>query len=247
MLTVGLWIVLANWSFPALPVGVVEEDQLKAADASVLWTTMDQRMQIVADPSTEIEPIVRVLYPQDAWGSNDSGAQFMVQLEPADEYLAEYFVRFGKDFQFVKGGKLPGLAGGTSKSGLRRADGSGWSARFMWRQGGQAVLYVYHMKQRQDHGDDFPLNVKFTPGTWHRLVQRVKVNQAGKSDGRIRVWFDGRLTLDLEDLQLRKGSKAPVDRFYFSTFFGGSGARWAPTSDQTIDFGELQTKKLIRK
>jgi hypothetical protein len=48
-----------------------------------------------------------------------------------------YYVRFSENFDFVKGGKLPGLFGGVGNSGGEIPDGTdGFSTRFMWRRNG---------------------------------------------------------------------------------------------------------------
>lgn len=53
--------------------------------------------------------------------------------------MVSYEVAFDTDFDWVKGGKLPGLRGGNLDgcSGGNQADGDNcFSARLMWRQGG---------------------------------------------------------------------------------------------------------------
>ena len=60
---------------------------------------------------------------------------------------------FGAEFEFVKGGKLPGLYGGHSRwrwgwGGRCRCSGGAevgdcWSLRFMWRRDGQGEVYAY--------------------------------------------------------------------------------------------------------
>jgi hypothetical protein len=45
----------------------------------------------------------------------------------------EYDIMFGEKFNFVRGGKLPGLAGGTAPGGGSK-DKDGFSARLMWRE-----------------------------------------------------------------------------------------------------------------
>jgi hypothetical protein len=109
----------------------------------------------------------------------------------------------------------------------------------MWRSGGRAEVYLYHLDQRKDYGDDLELGCSFERGKWHRLTQRVTVNDPDQANGQIQVWFDGKLSLDQKGLRLRTGNRASVDRFYFSTFFGGSGRKWAPQSDMTIDFSRI--------
>lgn len=55
--------------------------------------------------------------------------------------LLSYEVAFDKGFQWVKGGKLPGLRGGSDTSGCEGgAEPNGtdcWSTRLMWRTAGE--------------------------------------------------------------------------------------------------------------
>lgn len=75
----------------------------------------------------------------------------------ADSASLEYDVYFPPDFDFVKGGKLPGLSGGSGGSG--RGCGGGvdpnncFSLRVMWRRNGWGETYIYAPEGQQ--GDDF--------------------------------------------------------------------------------------------
>ena len=52
------------------------------------------------------------------------------------DVIFEYEIMFGKNFDFVRGGKLPGLGGGASKGsgGTEEEYQNGFSARLMWRE-----------------------------------------------------------------------------------------------------------------
>ena len=55
---------------------------------------------------------------------------------------------FGSEFDFVKGGKLPGLyGGGTSCSGGAESERC-FSTRFMWRRDGDGEVYGYLPNQQ---------------------------------------------------------------------------------------------------
>ena len=78
----------------------------------------------------------------------DSGSGFKskpFQKFPTDHVIMEYQVFFPKDFDWVKGGKLPGVGLGP---GNDAATGSDWqdelgSVRIMWRENGQGIAYLY--------------------------------------------------------------------------------------------------------
>jgi hypothetical protein len=170
----------------------------------------------------------------------DGGAQFMVKIPGHDDLSLEYQVKFQKDFDFVKGGKLPGLCGGACNTGGRKPAGEGFSARYMWRAGGKLVLYLYHMDQPTLYGEDFPLGVTAKAGTWYCLKERLSMNTPGKSDGRVRVWIDGKKALDLDKVRFRSDNAVTVDAFYFDTFFGGSSDDWAAVKDERAYFDKFR-------
>jgi hypothetical protein len=82
-----------------------------------------------------------------------------------------YKVKFGPKFDWVRGGKLPGLCGARCLTGCKEVTGlDGWSSRNMWRpcvwppehptkalkcKGGKLAAYVYHMFKDHWCGDDF--------------------------------------------------------------------------------------------
>jgi Polysaccharide lyase 14 len=187
---------------------------------------------------------LRVLYPRGGVSSNPSGAQWKMTLSRRDELSCAYHVRFASDFDFVLGGKLPGLAGGAANTGGDKPNGrDGWSARMMWRERGEVVQYVYHVDQPTEFGEDFRWNLGgqrvFTPGTWHRVEHRVVINTPGQKNGIVQGWFDGQLALDRRNVRFRDVDTFAVDAFYFSTFFGGSDPTWAPSKDEHVDFDQF--------
>ena len=58
----------------------------------------------------------------------------------------------------------------------------------------------------------------------------------GDKNGRVQTWLDGELALDVDTLRLRDYDTVKVDKFYLSTFHGGSSAEWAPTHDCYIRY-----------
>jgi len=158
---------------------------------------------------------------------------------------------FPTSFDFVKGGKLPGLCGGTSPAGGKKSDGSdGFSARIMWREGGEIFQYMYWMEQapEKNWGDDLPWidlegdkkPFKFIPGKWHTLKTEIIMNAPGERDGNITSWFDGKLALSQKGAFRAEGATFGIDSFNFTTFFGGNTPDWAPTKDEFVYFGDFE-------
>jgi len=200
-----------------------------------------ERASIVA---TERGRSLRIRYPQGSVGPGEGGAQFMARLPGNhDELHCAYRVRFASGFSFVRGGKLPGLVGGSRPTGGKPRD-DGFSARLMWRPGGAAVQYVYYPHQSQTYGVDLPYLLagspaRFQPGVWHRVEHRVVMNTPGQANGVLQAWIDGQLALDLHDRVWRLDDSIHVDALYFSTFFGGNDPSWGAARDETVDFDDF--------
>jgi hypothetical protein len=191
----------------------------------------------------------RVRYPKGTIGG-DSACQYLCPFEkmgfaPRDACYIRYYLRFDPGFDFVKGGKLPGLVGGKGNTGGQIPNGSdGWSSRLMWRSGGRVVQYVYHPDQKGVWGDDLDWMKDgkpcyFKPGVWHCVESYVKLNTPGKHDGIIRSYLDGEQVLEVKTLRFRDVQELQIDGFYFSTFFGGGDLSWAPEKDQYVQFDDF--------
>lgn len=179
------------------------------------------------------KPALKVTTQAKTYGWLKSGAHLFSNIAPRDSYTLEYDVRFGEadgsGFDFRQGGKLPGLSGGISTSGGRKPQGDGWTVRYMWREKGALVVYVYHLDMQGKYGDDLLLKVNAITGQWYRLKMQVKLNTADETkDGVIKVWIDDKLALEKTDLRFRTGNQAPIDHFFFAHFWGGQDPAWAP-------------------
>ena len=211
------------------------------------------------------ENVLEVLYPKGAVGNDAGGAKWNYKFDrPYDEYTVEYKISVPKDFNFVRGGKLPGLYGGSGPAGgASVAEADGFSARIMWRELGLLCQYVYYVdkvakkwgenyvwtkadnkcslitsdmwKDMNTHYDD---RVYITPDTWHILKTYVKMNTPEQKDGKIISWFNGIEVVNI-DIMFRKDLSFGIDQFKFTTFFGGNDESWAPTKDEKMYFKDF--------
>jgi hypothetical protein len=201
--------------------------------------------QLVDDPDAPGGALLRTSYPAGSAsrGTDGPGGGMQAYLQlpnPVDVLDLTYQVRFPEGFDFVKGGKLPGLYGGTVTSGQNIPDGTnGLSTRYMWRADGAGEVYAY-LPTSEEHGTSLGRGCwSFTPGTWTTLQQRVQLNTPDEQDGRITVWQDDRLVLDRGGLEFRTTDELRIDGLFFSTFFGGDDSSWASPVDQNVDFAEF--------
>ncbi len=218
------------------------------------WFTGTERIQRVYDSSRK-HHVLQVSYPKGAVGPKEGGAQWISYVPKSQKLKVSYWVKFSSAFDWVLGGKLPGLIGGHKKekltstiSGGAIADGTnGWSARVMWREGGRIVQYVYHMDKAGEWGDDFQWMIDgkvatFKAGQWHHLETEITMNEVSKKNAHIRSWLDGVLALDVSGIRLRTIETLQIDALYFSTFFGGNDSSFAPTKDEQISFDTFEVR-----
>ncbi|MFA4941625.1 MAG: polysaccharide lyase [Patescibacteria group bacterium] len=211
------------------------------------------RTMIVKDEEKIRGRVLSVLYPAGAFGPKESGAQWILKLgQPLEELYCSYWVKFSPGFDFVKGGKLPGLAGGQANTGGKKPNGEdGWSARVMWQKDGNIRQYVYHVDQGDSfYGDGRPWreengkNCSFLPGRWYHIEIYVKMNSLGQSNGIIVCWLDGRLVMDEENFKFRNVATIGIDVFYFSTFFGGGNETWAAAKREYVYFDNFVISRI---
>ena len=226
--------------------GTSYTNSAQSKDWDVDWSyQMDKYGTISNSESRSGDNSLQMMYPANA--QSNAGAKWVVPNQK--EYYLSYWVKFDNDFDFdgdkYSGGKLPGLGSGDLASGGNKPTGTnGFTSRYMWREGGQATLYLYHMDQPKTYGEDFLLKDSngeqkyFERGQWHNMVQRVKVNDGSSSNGEVDVWMDGEQVLDLDNLRFMTNGGG-IDTAYFSTFHGGNGSDWWPDNNDNAYFDDF--------
>ena len=151
-----------------------------------------------------------------------------------------YRVRFPVGFDFVRGGKLPGLYGGKGNSGGRIPDGTdGFSFRLMWGLGGRGSVYAY-IPSSVKYGSGFLVHkFHFQTGVWHQIVQELILNDPGQANGVVRLWMDGHFVGEENTILMRTVDDLKINGLFFDVFFGGNDNSWAPPADTHIDFSDF--------
>lgn len=118
-----------------------------------------------------------------------------------------YSVFLSKDFDFAKGGRLPGFVAG---AGDQDVTASPVSSRIAWRESGGVELRAQMadwLEPRRVGGD----RVYMLPrGQWVALEQEIVLNTPGAKDGILRVWADGALVLEKKDLAIRDKAQTQI-------------------------------------
>lgn len=182
-------------------------------------------------------------------GGTDVPQTYVKLSKTGDEAVLKYDVYFDKDFDFCRGGKLPGLASDKAISGGSKATDD-FSVRLMWRRGGDGEAYLYvpsalqtdeYKKKCTECNDQYGDSVgrgsfKFQRGEWNKIELRLKLNQPGKHNGVLQLSHNGKKEIDWDFVTFRRKADVKIAYMMFSTFFGGSTQEWAPSKSQTSKF-----------
>lgn len=227
------------------------------AGIKFLWGKLDQLRFYLSKRSTfttieriDDTPVIKVFYPAERFGPLP-GTQWKAVFESVETAFMEYKVFIPPDFDFVKGGKLPGLGGGQGNTGGKVPNGrDGWSVRFMFKEGGRLCVYSYTPDMTGKYGEkrflmtgdqDFVL----PRGRWVKIGLQLKMNELGKNDGTIKCFVNDDLCLNAEEIIFRTSSKLKIDHLLFSTFFGGADSSYAPSKDCYLLFKDFKVEDLI--
>jgi len=210
--------------------------------------------------TTSTGPVLKVDYPANGFGPMQSGTQLYSLFNsstPFQSMLLTYQVAFSGNFDWVKGGKLPGIRGGPDPNGCSggsQPNGTDcFSTRIMWRTNGQGEVYAYIPRSNSICNnpnficnDDFGISIQrgsfsFQASSWSRVTLLVLLNSPVSAvNGYVAVYFNDVLALSQGGLQIRAGDSIDAGGLYFSTFFGGSDSSWAPASDQHAYFRNIE-------
>ncbi len=170
--------------------------------------------------------------------SGERGSERIVVRYPLGERGMEYTlcmdVKFDKDFQFVKGGKLHGLGPDRPITGGNAMKPNGWSARMMFHRDEQIQTYIYCQNKPGKYGMTKKNHAfKFVNDRYYAISYHVRVNDLGKDNGFAHIYIDGKLIIEHNGIEYR-GSDDPstlISQFMFSTFHGGHSPQWAPKDE----------------
>jgi len=174
---------------------------------------------------------MRVKYSPNSQGSPRLTKK--IKLPHSDHYTLSYDVYFENSFEFVRGGKLPGLASANPTDGCNSVKPDSWSSRLMWRENGALQSYFYSQDRSKPCGDgQTGKNFKFQKNKWYGIELEVKLNtQYDEYGGSVVVRVDGKVIAENKNQRMRSvyNSNSDISLFFFSSFFGGNNTSWAPS------------------
>ncbi|KAM0754315.1 hypothetical protein T439DRAFT_175419 [Meredithblackwellia eburnea MCA 4105] len=204
---------------------------------------------------TNNEPALRALYPAGSYSPGNTpqgGIGFYaapVDITSSTNLSFSYSVFFPTGFNFVKGGKLPGLYGG--KKGCSGGDAATncFSTRIMFRTGGMGEMYLYAPREKQVEAlctlpplsfcnSVYGMSIgrgswTFATGVWTNVRQDVWLNTPGVADGGFNIWVNGELKLSSSQV------------YYRNTAAGNTANGTAPEPITLIDYDSLPSDIII--
>ncbi|KIJ18898.1 polysaccharide lyase family 14 protein [Paxillus involutus ATCC 200175] len=199
-------------------------------------------------------PVLQVTYPAGSYSEGSGGAQWYSLWNTTDgssfnSMVLSYEIAFDSSFQWVQGGKLPGLRGGSDvygcSGGVEPNGTDCFSTRLMWRKNGAGEVYAYMLTPNNLCSDnnilcnsDYGVSISrgsfgFAAGQWSRVTLLVQMNNPPDvANGNVVFYFNDVLALTQSNLQFRSATDVDIGGIFFSTFFGGSDSSWA--TPQTV-------------
>ncbi len=194
---------------------------------------------------------IKVEYHAGEYAS-EGGFKFYSQAPfqfPSSSACFSYLIKFPSKFDFVKGGKLPGMwIGQQGANGGNNLD-DGFSSRFMWRAQGAAEVYLYiPLNQTRDYYNLIINNnnyghslwrglINLNVNIWNNMTMCIKLNTFNKYDGIIKVIVNN-VTLHYDKLKWTNNNEL-INGLMMNTFFGGSDISWAPLNDTSTYFANF--------
>jgi len=221
------------------------------------WENGLERTQILQQDESRL---MKFNYPSGTYSPDNGGAQWLSNFGSGhEEVYFSYNVMFRPGFEWVLGGKLPGLGGGSNPGGgTEMFWDSGFSVRMMWNkdQGSDGTLffYVYHHDKPTNYGDtyQFPYTpISVSDSVWHNLTMRVVLNSidpdkalsdpanAGNRDGLVEFFLNGKLVYTKTGIRFRNLSSIWIDTQHVTGYFGGSDNTWASIRDEWMLFDDF--------
>ena len=184
---------------------------------------------------------------------------FVKWLKPGhDEVYMRHYVRYGKDYGYHGHGGS-GFMADAGKGGFKGAGKAPDGNKFFWATlepigprgdfdpPGALIFYAYWWKMKADGrgnywGNWFQPKPDQVPKreTWICVEWRVKANTAGKDDGELDCWIDGKKCGEFRDINWRSSEALKVNKVQLSLWLEPAGyARAGGGTTRTVWYDDV--------
>ncbi|KAF9820401.1 hypothetical protein IEO21_01410 [Rhodonia placenta] len=268
--------LVSSWS---LSKGRVQDGAEDLSFVSDPYANGSSSSMTTAVSAASSSPVLQVTYPAGSYSHDTGGAQLYALWNASgsaqfQSMLVTYEIAFESDFDWVKGGKLPGLRGGPDPdgcSGGSPANGSNcFSTRPMWRKQGEGEVYAYFLEPQnlctnsnfrcnsEDYGTSIDRgSFTFQAGQWSQITMLVRLNDPPEAaNGQVALYDNNVKAVDQRNLQYRSNLDVNIGGLYFSntswatpetvhTYFRNFQI-WASTAPSNITAATAQSPSLGR-
>jgi hypothetical protein len=220
------------------------------------WVNRLDELKIVEDPTDEVNPTKAMFidFPANSLGPAEGGTHWQSPLPQGyEEMYVSYDIMFMRGFQFQRGGKIPGVKGGSVSGETNKPNGYDGFIAYLMFKADRPVFYIYYPDanipqygvtwewgQTYSTEEFSPSQIKFEyasgavhfeTGVWHNLTFRVVLNTVnpsggGNFDGILEAWFDGKLVMEISHILFRHTKDLKIDKLVMHGFFGGGDDSW---------------------
>ncbi len=186
--------------------GVMSPIELQASLPSREWGLLrNARVVAAKDDQSHFLQVV-LAATDDEEGTRTNGVGFVwkpEKLEGATSACLSYKVFLSKDFKFEGDGYLPGLFAAPDLAALDVPQpAGGFVARLGWQKDGSVNVALNAAPATSGRWIGANSRAVWPLGTWVNVEQEVRLNEKGKANGLVRLWFNGELQLDSGKLDL---------------------------------------------
>ena len=164
-------------------------------------------------------------------------------MDKAKSACLSYQIWLPVDFDFKKGGTLPGLYGAIDGN-HNNDDKTQFAGRFMWREGGALELV-----STLPNANGEPRTVSMDPDffrlpvlRWTSVEQEIVLNTLGKKDGMIRVWMNGELVVNRTQLELSNSDSVLLAGVQADVYYGGSDSSFSSPKDTSVRLTQFEVR-----
>ncbi len=141
-------------------------------------------------------------------------------LEQPQAACLSYNLFLPADFNFSSGGTLPGLFG-TNVNG-QYGDKPNFQTQLAWHDAGAPRFILKSLSDTNNRTAAFKTWESLLPrGRWVRVDQEVILNTPKQADGVARLWFDGKLEVEIKSVDVRENSQMAIAGVAGDVYFGG--------------------------
>lgn len=165
-------------------------------------------------------------------------------MDDASAACLSYKIRVPKDFEFARGGLLPGLYGSYDFDPTVLLDGkNGFATRVAWRDQGAVEIQAQIPGTQAGGGISISgFSFKLDRGRWVGIEQEVVLNTPGQKNGQLRLWVDGTMRIERKQISMRASDSVKIAGVIADISYGGLDLTTMAGKDTNLLLSPLEVR-----